>query len=201
MKSHESSEVTTSGLALICVVPRPILQPSAVAPPKFSYLIVDKGSFESPTRPMDPVTIVGSVSAAIKTTYWISTTLYTLTNSSRGINKSLVDLHDEVEGLNVVLRSVELSLKKPSIACMKKDGENQGAWPSLNVAIRHTQLTVDGLKQIVERLGTVPKSANIFKKSVKQIHLNLNADEISGVKDRLRTHTANLQLALQLAIL
>ena len=58
--------------------------------------------------------------------------------------------------------------------------------------------TVNALEGIVEGIGVVKKSANPFKKAVKQVKLNLDADQIGGVKNHIHTHTNGLQLALQM---
>ena len=150
---------------------------------------------------MDSLSILGAVSTVTKTTYWISTTLFNFLHNSRVIDETLEDLNREVEGLTKALESIELSLKDPAISRVKNGGDAKGPWGFLDVAVTDTQRTVNALKGTVEGLGTVKKSANPFKKAVKQVKLNLNADQISEVKNRIHTHTASLQLALQRATL
>lgn len=150
---------------------------------------------------MDPLSILGAVSALTKTTYWVSTTLFNFIQSSRVIDKTLEELNCEVEGLKKALESIEISLKDPAISRVKSGGDLNGPWCCLNDAVTDTQRTVNGLKGIVEGLGVVKKSANPFKKAVKQVKLNLEVDQVSGVKDRIHTHTTCLQLALQTATL
>ena len=147
---------------------------------------------------MDPLSSLGAVSALTKTTYWVSTTLFNFIQSSRGIDKTLEELNREVEGLTRVLTSIELSLKDPVVTRVKSGGDAKGPWCCLNDAITDTQCTVNALEGIVEGLGMVKKSANPFKKAVKQVKLNLDADQIGGVKNRIYTHTNCLQLALQM---
>ena len=150
---------------------------------------------------MDPLSILGAVSTVTKTTYWISTTLFNFIQSSRAIDKTLEELNREVEGLTKALESIALSLKDPAISRVMSGGDATGPWGFLDVAVTDTQRTVNALKEIIEGLGTVKKSYNLFKKAVKQVKLNLDADQISGVKDRIHTHTTSLQLALQTATL
>lgn len=150
---------------------------------------------------MDPLSILGAVSTVTKTTYWISTTLFNFIQSSRVIDKTLEELNREVEGLIKALESIEFSLKDPAISRVKSGGDAKGPWNSLDIAVTDTQRTVNALQGIVEGLGTVKKSYSLFKKAVKQVKLNLDADQISGVKDRIHTHSTSLQLALQTATL
>ena len=150
---------------------------------------------------MDPLSILGAVSTVTKTTYWISTTLFNFIQSSRVIDKTLEELNCEVQGLTTALESTELSLKEPAISRAKNGGDRKGPWGCLDVAVTDTQRTVNALKGIVEGFGVVKKSSNPFRGAVKQVKLNLDADQISGIKDRVHTHTTSLQLALQTATL
>ena len=150
---------------------------------------------------MDPLSVLSAVSAATKTTYNISSTLFRFIQSTRVIDKSLEELNREVESLTKALEAIELSLKDPAIIRIKNGEGTKGPWGSLDVAVTDTQRTVNALERIVEGLGTVKRSANPFKKAVKQVELNLDADQITRVKDRIRTHTTSLQLALQTASL
>lgn len=150
---------------------------------------------------MDPLSILGAVSTVTKTTYWISSTLIGFIQSTRVIDKTLEELKSEVEGLTKALETIELSLKDPAVSRIKSGEDTKGPWGFLDVAVTDTQRTVNALERIVEGLGTVKKSANPFKRAVKQVKLNLDADEINQVKDRIHTHTTSLQLALQTASL
>ena len=150
---------------------------------------------------MDPLSILGAVWTATDATYWISSTLLRFIQSSRVIDKTLEELNREVEGLTKALETIELSLKDPAISRIKRRKDAKGPWGFLNVAVTDTQRTVNALEGIVEGLGKVKKSANPFKKAVKQVKFNLDADQISEVKDRIHTHTTSLQLALQTASL
>ena len=150
---------------------------------------------------MDPLSVLGAVSTVTKTTYWISSTLFGFIQSTRVIDKTLEELKSEVEGLTKALETIELGLKDPAVSRIKSGEDTKRPWGFLEVAVTDTQRTVNALERIVEGLGTVKKSPNPFKRAVKQVKLNLDADEISQVKDRIHTHTTSLQLALQTASL
>ena len=151
--------------------------------------------------PTDPLSILGAVSTTTKTAYWISSSLFSFIQSTRVIDETLEELNREVEGLTKALEAIELSLKDPTISRVKSGEDVNGPWGFLDVAVTDTQRTVNALAEIVEGLGMVRKSANPFKKAVKQVQLNLDADQISKVKDRIHTHTTSLHLALQTASL
>ena len=46
--------------------------------------------------------------------------------------------------------------------------------------------------------ATAVDESNYFQKAIREIKLNLNADEIEYVRNRIRTHTIGLQVAFQL---
>ncbi len=150
---------------------------------------------------MDPLSILGAVWTTTEITYAISSTLLRFIQSSRIIDKTLEELNCEVEGLTKALETIERSLRDPAIRRIKSGDDGKGPWGSLDIAVTDTQRTVNALKEIVEGLGMVNKSANPLKKAVKQVKLSLDADQISKVKDRIHTHTTSLQLALQTASL
>ena len=149
--------------------------------------------------PMDPVSIICAAGSATQGACWVSTRLYSLITSSTVVDKTLTELQSEVEGLNGVLQSVEKSLKGPAAARKGSGavGEDE-IWTSLDVAIKDTQRTICALQGMVQGL-TATKTTSFFRKAVKQVKLNLNADEISGIRVRIHTHTNSLQLALQMA--
>ena len=150
---------------------------------------------------MDAFSIISGALTVAQTTFTVSQALYNFIRSSKVVDKALKELHTEVVGLNEALKSIGLNLKDPAIALIKSSGSGKGPWSSLDVAITDTQRTVDALAEIVGGLGTVKSSASLFRKAAKQVKLNLDANQISHVRDRIQTHTVSLQLALQTSIL
>ena len=55
------------------------------------------------------------------------------------------------------------------------------------------------LNEILRDLGDSRKVSNPFKKALKQIQLELNADDIVNIRSQIHTHSSNLQIALQVA--
>ena len=148
---------------------------------------------------MDPLSIICAAGTATQAVIWISTRLYTFVASSAAVERLLSDLLREIDGLTRVLRSIETSLKEP-VARRKQPGEagEDEIWASLDIAIKDTQYTVGALHGTVQAL-TTQKATSFFRRAVKQVKLNLDADEIREIKGRVHTHTNCLQLALQMA--
>ena len=150
---------------------------------------------------MDGFAIISGALTVAQTTFTVSNALYNFIRSSKVVDQTLEELYSEVVGLSKALDSISLNLEEPAIARIKSDGSGKGAWGSLDVAITDTQHTVNALAGIVGGLGTVKSSAGPFRKAAKQVKLNLHSDQISGVRDRIGTHTNSVQLALQTSIL
>ena len=149
---------------------------------------------------MDPVAIISTVGATSQIVQSVSTTLYSFISSVKVVDQSLEALHVEVNGLHGVLDTIENTLKTSVIAQAKEAAAlADGIWASIDHAIEDCQRTVTVLQNIVQSLGNSPSTS--YKKVVKQIQLNLNAEDIRNVKARVQTHSFILQLTLQMAVL
>ena len=135
---------------------------------------------------MDPVTIAGLVGPTLKTLYTVTTTLYTFISSAKVVDKSLENLQVDVRGLTRALEDIETFVKDviPGIV---------GAWDSIYNAIHDTRRTIEDLQKILDRLGPPGEVTNAFKKTVKQVQLNLNSDEISNIRSRIQWHSTVLR--------
>lgn len=143
---------------------------------------------------MDPVSIAGAVGPTLKTLYSVTTTLYTFISSAKKVDKSLENLHVDVRGLTRVLEDIETFLKDVIIA-QTSDAAlgTEGAWGPIYNAIQDTRRTVQELQDVLDHLGPPEKVTNAFKKTVKQVKLNLNSDEISSIKSRIQWHSTVLR--------
>ena len=135
---------------------------------------------------MDPVSIAGAVGPTLKILYSVTTTLYTFVTSATKVDKSLEDLQEDVRGLTRVLENIETFLKSVVPG-------TEGAWDSISDAIHKTRDTIKDLQMILDHLGPPNKVTNSFKKTVKQVQLNLNSDEISKIRFRVQGHSIVLR--------
>ena len=149
---------------------------------------------------MDPIAVIGTVGATAQIVQSVSTTLYSFISSAKVTDQSLEALHVEVKSLHGVLGTVESTLKGSVIAQAKEATDlADGIWASIDHAAEDCQRTVIVLQNIVQSLGNSPSTS--YKKVIKQIQLNLNAEDIRNVKARVQTHSFILQLTLQMAVL
>ena len=144
---------------------------------------------------MDPVSIAGAVGPALKTLYSVTTTLYTFITSAKTVDKSLVNLQSEVRGLTRVLEDIETFLKDIIIAQTRNTTPGiDGAWGPIYNAIQDTRRTIGDLQKILDRLGSPSEITNGIKKTVKQIQLNINSEDINNIRSRVQWHSTSLRM-------
>ncbi len=143
---------------------------------------------------MDPVSIAGAVGPTLKILYTVTTTLYSFITSAKKVDKSLENLIGEVRGLTRVLEDLETFLKDITIAqTSHATSGKDGVWSPIYNAIEDTQRTVQALQEVLDRLGPPSKVTNGFKKTVKQIQLDCNSDEVSNIRSRIQCHSTILR--------
>ena len=143
---------------------------------------------------MDPVSIAGLVGPTLGTLYSVTTTLYTFVTSAKKVDKSLENLQGDVRRLTRVLEDVEIFLKDVIIAqTSHATPGTEGAWSPIHKAIHDIRRTIQDLQNVLDRLGPPSKVTNAFKKTVKQVQLNLNSDEISDIRSRVQWHSTVLR--------
>ena len=59
---------------------------------------------------MDPVTIVTTIGSVGGTVFKVSTGLYSFIKATKSVDKSIVELYDEIKGLESVLTAAEATL-------------------------------------------------------------------------------------------
>ena len=135
---------------------------------------------------MDPVSIAGAVGTALGTLYKVTDTLFTFVTSAKKVDKSLENLQVDVRGLTRVLEDIETFLKDVILG-------TEGAWDPIYNAIHDTRDTIKDLQKILDRLGPPSEVTNAFKKTVKQVQLNFNSDDISNIRSRVQWHSIVLR--------
>lgn len=135
---------------------------------------------------MDPVSIAGAVGPTLKALYSVTTTLYTFVTSAKKVDKSLENLQGDVRGLTRVLEDVEIFLKDVIPG-------TKAAWGPIYNAIHDTRRTIKDLQKILDHLGPPSEVTNAFKKTVKQVQLNFNSDDISNIRSPIQWHSTVLR--------
>ena len=147
--------------------------------------------------PLSPVAILNLVTSVGGVVLKLSTKLHSFVKATKVVEKSVQELHREVQVLGNVLTTTEKALAK-----IIKDHAHDatlsvdGVWTSLKDAADDCRVTVEALDSIVNRIGVDGGNKNFFKKALKQVKLSLSTDQITAVKTNIHTHYINLQLAL-----
>lgn len=143
---------------------------------------------------MDPVSIAGLVGPTLRTLYTVTTTLYTFVTSAKKVDETLERLHGDVRGLTRVLEDIETFLKDIILAQTRHATlGTDDAWGRIYNAIHDTRRTIEDLQKVLDRLGPPSKITNGYKKAVKEVHLNINSDEISKIRSRVQWHSTVLR--------
>ena len=148
---------------------------------------------------MDPLSIATAASTASKTLYSTSTTLYTFISSAKKADKSLEALHNEVNAMARALDSVQSVLKQPLV--LRTKAEVPGAddvWISTASAIGDTQKTARILQELINGLGALDTSPNVFRKAQMQLRINFNLKDINEIRTLCQSHFNSLNVSLHL---
>lgn len=153
---------------------------------------------------MDPLSIATALFAASQAVFSVSTSLQALIKSAKVVDKSLDALHDEVKNLTTVLDAITSTVEQPLISEARENTVlASGVWKSIEHAVKDCQHTIAALQEIVDGFGDLSSSKSFSKlqKTIKQVKLNISANDISSIRSRIHTHSISLQLALQMATL
>lgn len=148
--------------------------------------------------PVSPFAILSAVNSIGGAVFNLSTKLYSFIKATKVVNKSVEALYHEVKGLENVLNTAGSTLTAVRDQAEDPAFLDNGVWTSIRNAVQDCRVTVEALESLVQDVGTNAKTTNAFKKLVKQLNLNLNADQIVAVRGRVHTHCICLQLALQM---
>ena len=148
---------------------------------------------------MDPVSIVTSIGSVGGTVFKVSTRLYSFIKATKSVDKSIEALYDEVKRLEAVLTTAEATLTETAMKHTKDPTlAIKGLWTSIENGVQDCRVTVEALDGLVQDVGTVTGTNNLFEKTFRQLKLNLSTDEITAVRGRIHNHTICLQLALEM---
>lgn len=148
--------------------------------------------------PVSPFAILSAVNSIGGAAFNLSTKLYSFIKATKVVDRSVEALYNEVKGLENVLNTAGSTLTAVRDQAEDPAFLDNGVWTSIRNAVQDCRVTVEALVCLVQDVGTNAKTTNAFKKLVKQLNLNLNADQIVAVRGRVHTHCICLQLALQM---
>ena len=149
---------------------------------------------------MEPISILSAVSAAgsaSKLIFECGWKLYNFIKSGMVVDEVLTALYNEVQSLQKMVDSLYQMLNNPSI----KSHETLPLWGDIEEYLAQCHTTVDALTRKITgiqntRLGEV----KLLGRAAKQTKLNMQDDEMKGMRSRIHTHTTEIQMALMMIV-
>ena len=148
---------------------------------------------------MDPFSIVLSVGGACSAVATVSTRLYKLIDATKNVDRSVKELQGEVDSLSRALESIKPVLKTQTDSVAEKRAdpdESKEIWSSVQDTLSDCQATLDHLQQSLVDVSS--KGVSIGRQAVKTVKLNMKQDDINSTRAQVRSHTAALQIMLQM---
>ena len=149
--------------------------------------------------PISPFAILNAVTSVGGAVFNLSTKLYSFIKATEVVDKSVEELHREVQGLENVLNTAKNTLAE-TVRDHAQDPtlSVNGVWTSFKNGVDDCRVTVEALDSIIQDVGVGSGSGNPLKKAFKQVKLSLNTEQITTVRSRVHTHSICLQLVLQM---
>ena len=154
---------------------------------------------------VDPVTAVQVAGVALqfsKSIFNACSTVYTFFGDIKRVGETARDFAGEIKALGATGELVNAQVKQLADQQSKYAQDDEETNTLFDVLVQRLQdcdRITQQLKAAVSSVGpTAVDESNYFQKAIRQIKLNLKADEIEDLRNRIRTHTIGLQVAFQL---
>jgi hypothetical protein len=141
---------------------------------------------------MDPFSISVGVVSCTDILAKVSKWLIVFSRNTKQIDSSVTNLERQVTGLSKNLNLLDAALKQPAL--LKSPAATEETWKVLNQGVEECKTTVVHLDTKLE--GLKAPEGNWARQAWRQLKLDLRQDEIDAMLSAMRTHSANLQLAM-----
>ncbi|KAI9773468.1 MAG: hypothetical protein M1840_007685 [Geoglossum simile] len=149
---------------------------------------------------MDALSLIAAAYAVGKVAYQASTGLYTFVQDARNVDQSLKSFITEIESLERAIDAIRVSLQSPSLLTFEeaaRDDNTGELWKSVHAILIQCHKTLEELHQVLQDVRGRTDEQNLFRQAFTQFKLNMNADNIVGIRSKVHTHHAAMGLALQ----
>ena len=153
---------------------------------------------------MDPLTIIGLAGAAIelaRKAFETGELLAVFVNDVKNIDQTLKSLYSEVKALSAACELVGTRVRGIAEAIDRDNnvesngGSESPLWVNVRTQLDDCSETISSLAHALK--GLAKKKDNFFKQAWRQIQLDMKMKDIDEARNRIRSHTASLQLVLQ----
>lgn len=153
---------------------------------------------------MDPVTIMSSIAAfgqLAKYAWDIGEGLHVFISQTKVVDATARNLAAEVRGLgdacDTVNRQVQGLIEAyggSNVEEAVQFHDDSSFWKCFNTQVVDCERTIGHLSKAIE--SSTQGGTSVASRTLRQIKLNMNAAEIGSTRERIRSHTASLQMIL-----
>ncbi|KAF7197299.1 hypothetical protein HII31_01350 [Pseudocercospora fuligena] len=150
---------------------------------------------------MDPVSILqiaGFAGSASKGAIEVAKDLYVFCNEVRNVDQTVHGLVTEVQALGSACALVDERLRQivADYEITSSSNGNKGRlWNCIELQVTDSRRTIEQLKLAFQ--GVREQGGNVLSQVWRQIKLNTKTEDIAEARNRIRSHTASLQMVLQ----
>lgn len=148
---------------------------------------------------MDPLSIAAASGGLARLCTELSTSLYAFISEARCVDKTVQAFQEEIEDLSRVLDSINTSFNDPMYkeAALKTTTGHEGSyWENLRKSMNDCQWALERLANALERVKK--EESRFFRRSRKQIRLNMTSAEIDVLKTRIQSYKTTMELSLHM---
>lgn len=148
---------------------------------------------------MDPITILhlaGTVASLANAAYGVGISIYTFVQDTKQVDQSVRGLSSEVKALGGACDLIGKRLYDIIHEYdQDKSLEQSALWECVSAQVDDCKETIEHLQDAIASVQQ--NKHNFISQAWRQITLNMKAKNIGEVRNRIRSHTAGLQLVLQ----
>lgn len=146
----------------------------------------------------EPVSIATAAVSATSAACKVSCSLYEFISSAKKVDKTIELLYTAVIRLEGSLKNVQATLQSENIIkATKKQHLYQGSLKAVEHSLRDCQHTLQALADILPELPPPEQRFDTFKKTMLQLKLNMEQNELNSLRSNIQSHSTSLQIAMQ----
>ena len=152
---------------------------------------------------MDPATALQVAGVALQfseSVFKACQSIYAFFQDVKRLDETAQEFASEIQALETACRLVNSQVKRLALersSHHEDDQESDNLFAYLEQQLKDCARTVKQLQVAVSCVDTKSvDKAGLVRNAIQQIQLNLKASDIAAVRNRIRTHTIGLQLAL-----
>ncbi|KAF3917123.1 hypothetical protein ABW20_dc0106710 [Dactylellina cionopaga] len=151
---------------------------------------------------MDPLSIAASVAGLLSLCIQIGQTVSTLADALENVDNTISSFRGEISALSGVLQSISLAFDDSKRHRILEEASNGTGhigqyWKGVVVALDHCEATLNKMNAVLDGVQT-SRRTRIFRNFGKHLKLTSEEGVLTLYRQEVQSHTANLQISLQM---